>query len=819
MIEDSISIFVKNQLPDFYRNEGPRFVAFLEAYYEWLESEGQALGYSRDLMEIRDVDQTLDMFIEHFRSKYLVNVRFNPKTSNVDLIKHASEIYRAKGSSRAVQLLFLLVFNEASKIYYPGDDVLRASDGDWVIPRYLELSKSVVGLNFAGKSVLGTASGATALVERVDRRNINGKTIDVAYLSSVVGLFQTGERVVPLNTGETAGAPLVVGSLTTIDILSPGRDFNTGDVVSVESQILGTGALARVANTGIATGRVSFTLVDGGTGYTTSANVLISEKVLNINTATLSYANAEIVDYVFRESLTQSLSNIEYTSPNTTFTVGTTVQGRYANGDVKSTGTVLEVGNSFIVVQNTSSDFTSTLTVTINATAGAVIAGIVDRSANGVIVGSNTTSIGVVSITNPFIAQGSIRTITTGISANIVSISSGQNATFNIGLLTDTETIFLNTDLIGANNVSNTPYLTLLLNAASYGFPKLPSGDLNNILNQVLNTNTFVIGTIASLSGINPGTGYNTDPFVKVIDDNIAPFDRKNLILFTSNNVGVFTPGEDLLQQYDQEAYFVNVTAPTTSFIANETVQQTQANTNVVLGVVKTYTPGNTTILVLATQPFDTTANVIGLTSNATAVVNAVAATTDDVFTKGKVISSNSSSITIKRTRFATSFADNVTVTGDISGATAYVIDVTQIEDSLAMGNNAIVTAEAGTANGVITQLEVVDSGFAYVDGEEVTLTSNVTVFIGTGIARLQNQGKSEGYWSTSKGFLNNKYLHDGDYYQDYSYEIQSGLSLDTYSAIVKQVVHVAGTRLFGRVVEDMTGSVTTLSQIDITLS
>ena len=36
-----ISTIINEQLPDFVRDNYPLFVSFLEAYYEWLESEDQ----------------------------------------------------------------------------------------------------------------------------------------------------------------------------------------------------------------------------------------------------------------------------------------------------------------------------------------------------------------------------------------------------------------------------------------------------------------------------------------------------------------------------------------------------------------------------------------------------------------------------------------------------------------------------------------------------------------------------------------------------------------------------------------------------------
>ncbi len=44
-------------------------------------------------------------------------------------------------------------------------------------------------------------------------------------------------------------------------------------------------------------------------------------------------------------------------------------------------------------------------------------------------------------------------------------------------------------------------------------------------------------------------------------------------------------------------------------------------------------------------------------------------------------------------------------------------------------------------------------------------------------------------------------YIHDGDYYQEYSYEILSKISVDRYADMFKKVMHTAGTKFFGSAV------------------
>jgi len=127
------------------------------------------------------------------------------------------------------------------------------------------------------------------------------------------------------------------------------------------------------------------------------------------------------------------------------------------------------------------------------------------------------------------------------------------------------------------------------------------------------------------------------------------------------------------------------------------------------------------------------------------------------------------------------------------------------------MGFDADVNTAVTAANGIVTEVEVISSGFGYSNGVSLTLTNTVNAQLQIfGTAIDTKQGKSEGFWKDNKGKLNSdKYIHDNKYYQEFSYEIRSRLSLNVYSDILKKLLHIAGTELFGKTIiqtqEDIT--------------
>ncbi|NIU02171.1 MAG: hypothetical protein GWN01_15090, partial [Nitrosopumilaceae archaeon] len=82
---------------------------------------------SRNMFEYRDIDQTLDDFVKHFKTKYLNEFPILNATDDRLAVKNIVDLYRAKGTERAVKLLIRLMFNESVDVYYPAQDILRPS--------------------------------------------------------------------------------------------------------------------------------------------------------------------------------------------------------------------------------------------------------------------------------------------------------------------------------------------------------------------------------------------------------------------------------------------------------------------------------------------------------------------------------------------------------------------------------------------------------------------------------------------------------------------------------------------------------------------
>jgi len=275
-----ISSQIESQFPGFIREEGPQFVAFLKAYFEYMEQDGNAVASARAIRDNRDIDRTVESFVEYFRKEFMVNI---PKDTLADkrlLAKHIREFYRSRGSSESYKFLFRALYGQEIELYYPGDDILRASDGRWKREVRLRISAPFAKnpRSLEGNTIKGVTSGATAYIQDIIGTTALGIEVYDMTAENIVGTFLDGERV--YNTNDPTNYATInsqVGSIIDVNIQSGGSFHNLGDSVVISgagSTEDATATVTEVTNKG---GGVTVKIAKRGGGYTKeNARVIVT---------------------------------------------------------------------------------------------------------------------------------------------------------------------------------------------------------------------------------------------------------------------------------------------------------------------------------------------------------------------------------------------------------------------------------------------------------------------------------------------------------------------------------------------------------------
>lgn len=237
----NIKSLVKNQLPSFVGEDHSTFVAFLEAYYEWLDSSKDDIRTTNQVDNVFDIDESLELFVEDFQKTYLssfpISLAINPETGEKinarKLIKNIRSFYKAKGVEKSYKFLFRLIYNSDIEIYYPKDYIMNLSDGRWITERKMYIRP--FGKNSLLNKIISqrqdnsdTTSELLAQARVINQISYKKGTNDVVELTleEIYGSFTENQNVYDYFSGQNYGEIYSVLSSITINNQGIGYEVN-----------------------------------------------------------------------------------------------------------------------------------------------------------------------------------------------------------------------------------------------------------------------------------------------------------------------------------------------------------------------------------------------------------------------------------------------------------------------------------------------------------------------------------------------------------------------------------------------------------------
>ena len=245
----------------------------------------------QDLLNFRDPDKAISNFLTKFRNEFL-NTLPEVLDANVDkrkLIKNIKSVYRAKGTARGHEVFFRFLFNLDSEIFYPREQMLRVSDGQFDTKKIIRAIGTVGETsNLIGRTITGQTSGATAAVENVFKFQIAENEISEFILNVDTiagGPFVTGEEIrgTESDVNDAFIKATVTGIPDIISITNDGNLLSPGDSITFSGA--GNGAIVQVDNVGSG-GITEILLDDAGTGYAIGDSITFTNTNTNGGGAT-----------------------------------------------------------------------------------------------------------------------------------------------------------------------------------------------------------------------------------------------------------------------------------------------------------------------------------------------------------------------------------------------------------------------------------------------------------------------------------------------------------------------------------------------------
>lgn len=333
----SKSIFLEEQLPQFVRDDHPKFVEFMKSYHDWLNIQGNIDNSIQKFKHQLDIDTASEQYGDVLHKEFLSIIPKDLVADRSQILKYAKQFYRAKGSEKSFKLFFRMLYDAKVEFYYPRTDILKASDGKWIQNKSLRVVESRSTSNkqeFFNKVVTGKTSGASAFVDRVISLRTKSFVAKELFLNiySITGKFLPGEEITTSDGAKATISPVIskieFKNDSNTNRLKTGFGYSVGDSFFID---YGSENKAKVEVASVnADGSVRrFSIKDFGIGCpleidSVDVDYRISDKLSEYavshlsNTFTYAYADGyAIVDISNFDTYDDAVVAEEFFQPNT----------------------------------------------------------------------------------------------------------------------------------------------------------------------------------------------------------------------------------------------------------------------------------------------------------------------------------------------------------------------------------------------------------------------------------------------------------------------------------------------------------------------
>jgi hypothetical protein len=226
---------------------------------------GQILNY-------RDATKTVDKYVEYLKNELYSTIPPQLYADERFVARKFKEFFKAKSNEDSYKFLFRILYGENIEIRYPGEDLLRVSDGKY---EKTTLARAVITSNifdFLNQTITGANSAAIGNVVDIKLLNIGSTQVAEMILTLVSGTFDAGEQIEVV--GDDSTNTTLYGMVTGFTINDAGSGYSVGDTIAISSN---TGAEAQAVISSIKSSPItSIKINTNGVGYRLNTNAAIN---------------------------------------------------------------------------------------------------------------------------------------------------------------------------------------------------------------------------------------------------------------------------------------------------------------------------------------------------------------------------------------------------------------------------------------------------------------------------------------------------------------------------------------------------------------
>ena len=314
---------------------------------------------SGEILNYRNTEKAVDKYVEYLKSELYSSLPGKLEVDKRFIARKFRDFFESKSNEKSYQFLFRSLFNENIELRYPGENILRVSDGKFEKTQIIRAEVKSNIFDYIGQTISGRTSNALANVIDIKLFFIGAIEVAEITLKLVSGTFESGETIEILNT--PTSNTTVYGMVTGFTINDGGSGYAIGDNVIITSN---TGSEAEAVVSSIKQSPISaINLNTPGHGYRLNTEAVInnsgtggSDLLIRVTGLANTYTvNTGATTYTVGETSKVSIINRGqnyYRAPTITLT-DTAISSLGLLTDklvtIANTGSYYGVGNTLII--------------------------------------------------------------------------------------------------------------------------------------------------------------------------------------------------------------------------------------------------------------------------------------------------------------------------------------------------------------------------------------------------------------------------------------------------------------------------------------
>ena len=224
------------------------------------------------ILNHRDATKTVDKYVEYLKNELYSTIPPELYADERLVARKFKEFFKAKSNEDSYKFLFRVLYGEDIEIRYPGEDLLRVSDGKYEKTTILRAVVTDGIFNFLNQTVVGASSDAVGNVVDIKVLNVGSTQVAEMTLALVSGTFQGNEIIEVIDTPTTNTT--IYGMVTGFTINDAGSGYAVGDTITISSN---TGNEAEAVISSIKSSPITSIKVNtNGFGYRLNVNAAIN---------------------------------------------------------------------------------------------------------------------------------------------------------------------------------------------------------------------------------------------------------------------------------------------------------------------------------------------------------------------------------------------------------------------------------------------------------------------------------------------------------------------------------------------------------------